>query len=109
MNITRRAFLVTTSAFTTINLFHPMASAEIDADSLNRNHWYAVWYQPMDMEARKIGKFNGLESYNLPANTFLTLDRDDWEKIRAAKPGQGLARMQTRTTHYVQAPEGSWG
>lgn len=107
MNITRRAFLVTTTAFTVSALFHPAASAEISPDSLSRDRWHQIWFQPMDKAARKIGRFTGLEHYNLPANTFLTLDHNDRARLRATRPGDGF--KQERTTHFSKPHEGAWG
>lgn len=99
MKITRRAFLVATTAFTTINLFHPIASAGIDPESLQRDRWYAVWYQPMDAEARKIADFSGIEKYSLPDNTFLKLSDFDRWKIKTARPGFA---PDDRTTHFFR-------
>lgn len=42
MNVSRRTFLGTTSAFTSINLYTPEASAPIE----DPNPWRAVWCRP---------------------------------------------------------------
>lgn len=98
MNISRRAFLIATTAFTTINLYFPLASAEINPDNLDRTRWYAVWFQPMDKEAVKIGDFSGIERYSLPDNIFLTFsDYDRW-KLKTARL---RAPTEDRTIHVL--------
>lgn len=98
MTITRRAFLIATTAFTTINLYFPMASAEIDPDNLNRTRWYAVWFQPMDKDPVKLGDFTGIEKYNLPEGTSLTFSEYDRWKIKTARL---RAPVEDRTIHML--------
>lgn len=101
MNITRRAFLGCTTAFTAVGLFHPLASAPIDPQNLNRDRWYAVWFQPDNAAPIMEGRFTGIDHYDLPENTFLTFDAADRWKLRTAKPGQGFKRVQEVTTHVL--------
>ena len=104
MIVSRHDFLEATTAFTAANLFFPVASAPIDADHLQGTHWRQVWFG-----RESDGELNGIDHYALPANLFLTFSERDREKLRNAKPGAGLAKMQSRTTHILPALDGSWG
>jgi hypothetical protein len=99
MRISRRAFLVTTTAFTTVNLFAlGLASEPIDAANLDKNRWYSVWFSPTDGRNIKIGDFSGVEHWQLHENTFLTLSNDTMRRLKTARPGQGM--QPEITTHY---------
>lgn len=87
MNVPRKDFLTATTAYTTVNLFHPVASS----GAAGPKRWHAVWFQPIERSTEDAPK---LEGFDRPIFTLSAHDR--W-KIRHAKPG---GREEERTAHF---------
>src|SRR3546814_2251575 len=97
MNITRRTFLAATTAFVSVNLFVPIASAPIDPENLQRDRWYQVWFQPTGKPPIRMGKLSGVSRYPAPEGSFLTLDPQTMARLKTARPGPGLKAPEEQT------------
>lgn len=91
MRVDRRDFLGTTTAFTSINLYHPRASAGLDMAS---QPWHQVWFRPGKAREQEVPA-----EYSLADTSFLNFDAKDRWKIANARPGY---IPQDRTTHIFR-------
>src|SRR3546814_16231240 len=101
MNITRRTFLAATTAFVSVNLFVPIASAPIDPEHLQRDRWYQAWFQPKGKPPIRTCKLSGVSRLPAPHGSFLPLDTQTMPSVKTARHGGGLRHLERRTVNTL--------
>lgn len=102
MNVSRKTFLDVTTAYTSINLFTPQASAPIE----DLNPWRAVWCRPTQARPKPAFTLDAQTKHHLAQATGKTYKGEQTVRILHDKPaefnpttGEGVYRHE-RTSKW---------